>query len=90
VLEHNVLEDPLEALGPGSFDLVCSRLALFHLVGKQEQAIRQMAKCLRPGGWLIDEDADWGTDCPGPGPPVPVRERVARGLYARGRTREAA
>jgi hypothetical protein len=23
-----------------------------------------MATCLRPGGWLIDEDADWGT--PGP------------------------
>jgi SAM-dependent methyltransferase len=64
VLEHNILEDPLEALGPGSFDLVCSRLTLFHLVGKQEQAIRQMTKCLRPGGWLIDEDADWGTAAP--------------------------
>jgi SAM-dependent methyltransferase len=64
VLEHNILEDPLEVLGPGSFDLVCSRLALFHLVGKQEAAIRQMTKCLRPGGWLIDEDADWGTAAP--------------------------
>jgi SAM-dependent methyltransferase len=64
VLEHNILEDPLEALGPGSFDLVCSRLTLFHLVGKQEQAIGQMTECLRPGGWLIDEDADWGTAAP--------------------------
>ncbi|HEX8856130.1 MAG TPA: methyltransferase domain-containing protein [Thermoleophilaceae bacterium] len=64
VLEHNILEDPLEALGPGSFDLVCSRLTLFHLVGRQEQALRQMTKCLRPGGWLIDEDADWGTAAP--------------------------
>jgi SAM-dependent methyltransferase len=64
VLEHNILEDPLEALGPGSFDLVCSRLTLFHLVGRQEEAIRQMTKCLRPGGWLIDEDADWGTAAP--------------------------
>jgi SAM-dependent methyltransferase len=64
VLEHNILEDPLEALGAGSFDLVCSRLALFHLVGRQEQAIRQMTKCVRPGGWLIDEDADWGTAAP--------------------------
>jgi SAM-dependent methyltransferase len=61
VLEHNILEDPLDVLGPGSFDLVCSRLMLFHLVGRQEVAIRQMTKCLRPGGWLIDEDADWGT-----------------------------
>jgi SAM-dependent methyltransferase len=64
VLEHSILEDPLDALGPGSFDLVGSRLMLFHLVGKQEVAIRQMTKCLRPGGWLIDEDADWGTAAP--------------------------
>ncbi len=64
VVDHNILEDPLEPLGPGSFDLVCSRLALFHLVGRQELAIKQMVKCLRPGGWLIDEDADWGTIAP--------------------------
>ena len=64
VVEHNILEDPVEPLGPGSFDLVCSRLMLFHLVGKQESALRQMVRCLRPGGWLIDEDADWGTAAP--------------------------
>ena len=64
VVEHNILEDPLEPLGPGSFDLVCSRLMLFHLVDTQELAIRQMARCLRPGGWLVDEDADWGTAAP--------------------------
>jgi SAM-dependent methyltransferase len=64
VLEHSILEDPLEVLGLGSFDLVCSRLMLFHLVGRQEVAIMQMTKCLRPGGWLIDEDADWGTAAP--------------------------
>ena len=64
VLEHNILDDSLEVLGPGSFDLVCSRLTLFHLVGRQEVAIRQMTECLRPGGWLIDEDADWGTAAP--------------------------
>jgi 2-polyprenyl-3-methyl-5-hydroxy-6-metoxy-1,4-benzoquinol methylase len=28
-LEHNILEDSLDVLGPGSFDLVCSRLMLF-------------------------------------------------------------
>ena len=49
VVEHNILEDPLEPLGPGSFDLVCSRLMLFHLVGRQELAIRRMVECLRPG-----------------------------------------
>ena len=64
VIEHNILEDPLDALRPGSFDLVCSRLMLFHLKGRQEQAIRQMVECLRPGGWLFDEDADWGTAAP--------------------------
>jgi ubiquinone/menaquinone biosynthesis C-methylase UbiE len=64
VVEHNILEDSLEPLGPGSFDLVCSRLMLFHLVDRQELAIRQMVRCLRPGGWLIDEDADWGTAAP--------------------------
>jgi SAM-dependent methyltransferase len=64
VIKHNILEDPLEVLGPGSFDLVCSRLMLFHLKGVQEQAIRQMVECLRPGGWLVDEDADWGTAAP--------------------------
>jgi SAM-dependent methyltransferase len=61
VVEHNILEDPLDAVGAGSFDLVCSRLMLFHLQRRQEQAIRQMAACLRPGGWLVDEDADWAT-----------------------------
>lgn len=64
VLEHNIVEDSLDALGPGAFDLVCSRFTLFHLVGRQEVAIRQMTECLRPAGWLIDEDADWGTAAP--------------------------
>jgi len=64
VIEHNILTDALDVLGPGSFDLVCSRLMLFHLKGRQEQAIRRMTECLRPGGWLVDEDADWGTVAP--------------------------
>ncbi len=64
VRKHNILEDPLDALEPGSFDLVCSRLMLFWLAGKQELAIRRMVECLRPGGWLVDEDGDWGTIAP--------------------------
>jgi SAM-dependent methyltransferase len=64
VVQHNILDDPLDALGPGSFDLVCTRLVLFWLAGRQEQAIHQMTACLRPGGWLIDEEGDWGV--PGP------------------------
>jgi SAM-dependent methyltransferase len=64
VREHNILEDPLDALGAGSFDLVCSRLMLFWLAGKQKAAIRRMVECLRPGGWLVDEDGDWGMVAP--------------------------
>ena len=64
VHQHNILDDSLDALCPGSFDLVCSRLMLFWLARKQEAAIRRMVECLRPGGWLIDEDGDWGTVAP--------------------------
>lgn len=64
VQQHNILEDSLDALGLSSFDLVCSRLMLFWLVGKQEAAIQRMVECLRPGGWLLDEDGDWGTIAP--------------------------
>jgi SAM-dependent methyltransferase len=64
VREHNILEDSPDALGLGSFDLVCSRLMLFWLAGKQETAIQRMVQCLRPGGWLVDEDGDWGTIAP--------------------------
>lgn len=62
--QHNILDDPLDTLNPGSFDLVCSRLLLYWLVGKQEAAIRRIVECLRPGGWLVDEDGDWGTVAP--------------------------
>src|SRR5262245_33057122 len=64
VRRHDILRDPLDALGVRSFDLVCSRLMLFWLAGKQEAAIRRMVECLRPGGWLVDEDGDWGTVAP--------------------------
>jgi SAM-dependent methyltransferase len=74
VVQHNILDDPLDVLGPGSFDLVTSRLVLFWLAGKQEKAIHRMVQCLRPGGWLIDEEGDWGV----PGPVDPRHPRYAR------------
>jgi SAM-dependent methyltransferase len=64
VRRHNILEDSLDALGLASFDLVSSRLMLFWLPDKQEEAIRRMTKLLRPGGWLVDEDGDWGMVSP--------------------------
>ncbi|HTT87548.1 MAG TPA: methyltransferase [Acidimicrobiales bacterium] len=43
---------------PGeSFDLVHARLVLVHVVGR-DQALRTMVEALRPGGWLLVEDAD--------------------------------
>ena len=64
IRQHDILDDPIEALGIRSFDMVSSRLMLFWLAGRQEQAIRRMTECLRPGGWLVDEDGDWGTVAP--------------------------
>jgi SAM-dependent methyltransferase len=63
VIRHDLLSDPLEVLEPGSYDLVSARLVLFWL-RDQEEAVRRLVACLRPGGWLIDEDGDWGL--PGP------------------------
>ena len=64
VVRHNIVEDPLDVLGLGSFDVVCARLVSFWLAGRQEAAIHNMVQCLRPGGWLVDEEGDWGV--PGP------------------------
>lgn len=38
--------------------MVSLRLVLFWLVGRQEEAIRRMVQCLRPGGWLVDEETE--------------------------------
>ena len=71
VVEHNILDSPLEPLDPGSFDLVCVRFVLAHLSGRQEAALKRIVRCLRPGGWLINEDGDWGLTAPvDPGHPM--------------------
>ncbi len=41
----------------GRFDLVHARLVLVHVPDRAE-ALRRMAGALRPGGWLLVEDAD--------------------------------
>lgn len=41
----------------GPFDLVHARLLLVH-VPRREQALAAMASVLRPGGWLVVEEAD--------------------------------
>ena len=76
VIKHNIPASPLEPLQAGSFDLVGVRCASCSPTSPagQEAAIKRIAQCLRPSGWLIDEDAT--------GAPrarlIPVRATVPR------------
>ena len=54
VLRHDVGLDPPPE---GSFDLVHARLVLVH-VPQRDQALAAMVSVLRPGGWLVVEEAD--------------------------------
>ena len=55
VRRHNILAGPLE---PGRYDLAHCRALLLHLADPR-QAVRNMAAALRPGGWLLIEDANY-------------------------------
>jgi SAM-dependent methyltransferase len=54
VLRHDVAAEPPPA---GPFDLVHARLVLVHLP-QRVAALAAMVAALRPGGWLLVEDAD--------------------------------
>jgi SAM-dependent methyltransferase len=54
VRRHDIVRDPPPS---ETFDLVHARLVLVHLEDR-EQALRVMVDALRPGGWLVIEDAD--------------------------------
>jgi ubiquinone/menaquinone biosynthesis C-methylase UbiE len=54
VRRHDVGVDPAP---DGPFDLVHARLVLVH-VPQREYALRAMVSALRPGGWLLVEEAD--------------------------------
>jgi SAM-dependent methyltransferase len=78
VRRHDVLADELEE---GSFDLIHSRMVLEH-IPERERALERLAAALRPGGWLVIEDVDFG------GPMVEALARYAsdpsvRGIYER-------
>ncbi len=76
VVRHDILSDPVADLG--EFDLVCSRLLLFWLAGRAQEAVDRMVSCLRPGGWLVDEDGDWGSVVPvDPAHPTTAAHRAA-------------
>ncbi len=54
VRRHDIINDPPPA---ETFDLVHARLVLVHLADRAA-ALRVMIDALRPGGWLVLEDAD--------------------------------
>ena len=54
VLQHDVGRHPPPS---GAFDLVHARLVLVH-VPQRDRALASMASVLRPGGWLVVEEAD--------------------------------
>jgi SAM-dependent methyltransferase len=56
VLRHDVTSD---SFPEESFDFVHARAVLMHLPSRME-ILRKMVSWLRPGGWLLVEDADFG------------------------------
>ena len=49
-----------DELPQAEFDLVHARLVLEHLTDRS-QILDRLAATLRPGGWIVIEDYDWGT-----------------------------
>ena len=88
VRRHDVGSDPAPA---GPFDLVHARLVLVHIT-RRAQALATMVAALRPGGWLLLEEADPGLQplvCPDEsGPEQELANRLKAGfrtlLAARG------
>jgi predicted O-methyltransferase YrrM len=56
VRRHDIVKDDLE---PAAFDLIHSRMVLEHIPDR-EQALARMIPALKPGGWLVIEDIDFG------------------------------
>lgn len=56
VRRHDIRTDPLEE---GAFDLVHARALLEHLP-EHRQVLQRMVAALRPGGWVVVEDTDFG------------------------------
>jgi 2-polyprenyl-3-methyl-5-hydroxy-6-metoxy-1,4-benzoquinol methylase len=56
VRRHNLTHDPLEE---SAFDLVHARAVVEH-VRDRDAAIARLVSALRPGGWLVLEDTDYG------------------------------
>ena len=53
---HDIVTDPLD---DAAFDLIHARAVLVHLPDRQ-QVLKRLIAALRPGGWLLIEDVDFG------------------------------
>jgi SAM-dependent methyltransferase len=79
VIRHDILNDPLDAIGgPDSFDLIHARFLLQHLFDHQDLAIARMVELLMPGGWLVIEDLNTDT-LAAADPAHPMSERFNQG-----------
>jgi SAM-dependent methyltransferase len=80
VRRHDIGVDEAPA---GEFDLVHARLVLTH-VPARKRALASMVRALRPGGWLVVEDADPALQpliCPDEfGPAQELANRLRRGF----------
>jgi SAM-dependent methyltransferase len=63
VRRHDIVSDELET---DAFDLIHSRLVLEH-IPERDHVLRRLVAALRPGGWLVLEDFDWGSLAVAPG-----------------------
>jgi SAM-dependent methyltransferase len=56
VRTHNVVTDPLDE---AAFDVIHARAVVEH-VPEREYVLKRLVAALRPGGWLLIEDVDFG------------------------------
>jgi SAM-dependent methyltransferase len=56
VMRHDLMNEPL---APASFDLIHARAVLLFL-NDRPAALARLVNALRPGGWLVIEDVDFG------------------------------
>jgi SAM-dependent methyltransferase len=57
IRQQDIVKDDLEA---GFYDLVHCRSVLMHL-SEPEKGLKRMADAVRPGGWMIIEELDYGS-----------------------------